>query len=250
MKPFLVLSLAVSLVTATDLPKGETVLDHFVEVTGGKQNYDKRSNEYMSGTVSVPAAGVTGKIEMWAAAPGSRLEVIEMDGVGKIESGTDGVIAWENSAIMGPKLRSGLELRYHLRDAMFNAYTHWRKIYQTAVTTGIEKIEGADCYKLLLTPFEGKPETWYFDQKTGYLIKMLKSSLTTMGEVNGEFLFKDYKEMDGVWMPVTHIQKAAQQEIIMKIDSVKANIKMPKDRFTPPAEVKPLLGPPAAKKAA
>lgn len=234
---------------AADLPKAEGILDRYVEVTGGRRNYEKRTNEYTSGTVTVPAAGVTGKVEMWAAAPGSRVEIVEMEGVGRIESGTDGVIAWENSAIMGPKIRSGLELRYHIRDALFNLPIHWRKVYRSAETVAAEKVEGVDCYRILMTPHEGKPETWYFDQETGYLVKMFKSSLTTMGEVNGEFVFRDYKDMDGLMMPVTQIQKAAQQEIIMKIDAVKPNIKMSKDRFTPPAEVKPLLGPPPAKKA-
>lgn len=240
---FCAVALAAVSASAADLPKAETILDRYVEVTGGRQVYEKRTNEYTSGLVEVPAAGVKGKVEMWAAAPGSRVEVIEMDGVGRIESGTDGVIAWENSAIMGPKLRSGLELRYHLRDALFNQPIHWRKIYKSAETVAVEKVEGADCFRLLMTPVEGKPETWYFDQKNGFLVKMLKTSLTTMGEVNGEYLLKDYKEADGLIVPFTLIQKAAQQEIIVKIDAVKPNIKMPKDRFTPPVEVKPLLVP-------
>jgi len=82
-----------------------------------------------------------------------------------METGTDGVIAWENSAIMGPRLRSGVELRYHIREAMFNAPIYWRKVYKAAETVGAEKVEGVDCYRVLLTPVEGKPETWFFDQK-------------------------------------------------------------------------------------
>ena len=234
---------------ADDLPKAETLLDRYVEVTGGRQNYEKRTTEYMSGIVEIPAAGVKGKVEMWAEAPGSRVEVIDIDGVGRIESGTDGVIAWENSAIMGPRLRSGLELRYHLRDALFNLPVNWRKVYKAAETVAAEKLDSMDCYRLLMTPVEGKPETWYIDQKTNFVVKMLRTSVTTMGEVNGEYLMKDYKEIDGIVMPVTLIQKAAGQEIQVRLETVKANVKLPKDRFTPPAEVKQLMAP-APKKAA
>ena len=228
---------------AADLPKAETLLDRYVEVTGGRANYEKRTTEYMSGVVEIPAAGVKGKVEMWAEAPGSRVEVIEIEGVGRMETGTDGIIAWENSAIMGPRLRSGIELRYHLREALFNAPIHWRKVYKTVETVGAEKVEGVDCYRVLMTPIEGKPETWFFDQKTNFLVKLLRTSVTTMGEVNGEYLMKDYKDMDGIMMPVTLIQKAAGQEIQVKLESVKPNVKLPKDRFTPPAEVKQLMTP-------
>lgn len=251
MKLLWIVSIAIAttgLVGAADLPKGDTIIDRYVEVTGGRQNYEKRTSEYASGTVAMAAASVKGKIEWWAAAPNSRTEVMEMEGIGRIESGTDGAIAWENSAIMGPRVRAGAELRDHLRDAIFNWPIHWRKSYKSAETLGIEKVDGADCYRLLVTPFEGKPETWYFDRKSGFLVKVLRSTMTTMGEINGELLFKDYKDIDGIMVAVTQVQRAAQQEVIMKLDVVKSNIKMPKDRFTPPADVKPLLAP--AKKAA
>ena len=234
---------AAGLTAAEALPKAETLLDRYVEVTGGRANYEKRTTEYMSGMVEIPAAGVKGKVEMWAEAPGSRVEVIEIDGVGRMETGTDGVIAWENSAIMGPRLRSGIELRYHLREALFNAPIHWRKVYKSVETVGVEKADGVDCYRVLMTPIEGKPETWYFDQKTNFIVKLLRTSVTTMGEVNGEYLMKDYKDMDGIMMPVTLIQKAAGQEILVKLETVKPNVKLPKDRFTPPAEVKQLMAP-------
>ena len=243
MKLFYCALACAGLVSAADLPKAETLLDHYVEVTGGRKNYEKRTTEYMSGMVEIPAAGVKGKVEMWAEAPGSRVEVIEIDGVGRMETGTDGVIAWENSAIMGPRLRSGVELRYHIREALFNAPLYWRKLYKTVETVGVEKIAGIDCYRVLVTPFEGKPETWYFDQKTNFIVKLLRTSVTTMGEVNGEYLMKDFKEMDGITMPMTLVQKAAGQEIIVRFDAVKPNVKLPKDRFVPPTEIKQLLTP-------
>jgi len=68
------------------------------------------------------------------------------------------------------------------------------------------------------------------------IIKILRTSVTTMGEVNGEYIMKDYKAMDGVVMPMTLVQKAAGQEIVVKFESVKPNVKLPKDRFSPPAK--------------
>lgn len=235
--------LAAAPLTAVDLPKAETLLDHYVDVTGGRAAYEKRTTEYMSGTVEIPASGVNGKVEMWGAAPGSRVEMMDIDGVGRIETGTDGTIGWENSAIMGPRLQSGAELRYHLRDAIFNEPLHWREMYKKVETVGVEAVDGVPCYKVTMTPVEGKPETWYFDQKTDLVLKMLRTSVTSMGEVNGEYLMKNYKDSDGVLMPTMMIQKAAGQEIRVKFDTITPNAKIPPDRFVPPAEVRQLMTP-------
>ncbi|HEY3743674.1 MAG TPA: hypothetical protein VGL53_27705 [Bryobacteraceae bacterium] len=239
----IVLLAAATHLTAAELPKAETLLDHYVEVTGGRAAYEKRTTEYMSGSIELPASGVKGKVEMWGATPDSRVEMMDIEGVGRIETGTDGKIGWENSAIMGPRLQEGAELRFHLRDATFNEPLHWREMYKKEETVGVENVDGVPCYKVIMTPMEGKPETWYFDQKTDLVLKMLRTSVTSMGEVNGEYLMKDYKDSDGVLMPTMMIQKAAGQEIRVKFTTITPNAKIPPDRFVPPAEVKQLMTP-------
>ena len=56
MKLLWIVSIAIAttgLVGAADLPKGDTIIDRYVEVTGGRQNYEKRTSEYASGTVAM-----------------------------------------------------------------------------------------------------------------------------------------------------------------------------------------------------
>ena len=45
---------------AADLPKGETLLDKYIEVTGGKAAYAKIHSEMMTGTMEFPAMGLKG----------------------------------------------------------------------------------------------------------------------------------------------------------------------------------------------
>ena len=226
---------------AADLPKAEILLEKYIEATGGRANYEKRTSEYLAGTVEMPAAGVKGTLEGWSEAPNSLVMVMEIDNIGKMETGTNGVVAWENSAVMGPRVRAGAELRFAIREALFNAPIHWKKLFKKVETKGDEPVEGVDCYKVVLTPTEGKPETWFIEKDTSLVQKMVRSELTSMGEVNGELIFKDYKPFDGVLSPTTLIQKAAGQEIRMKIDAITPNVKIPKSKFAPPAEVKQLL---------
>ena len=83
----LVLALAAAAMAADDLPKGETVLDKYVEATGGKAVYSKIHNETTTGTMEFKAMGLKGKLTSYAAEPDKRYTEISLEGIGKIQEG-------------------------------------------------------------------------------------------------------------------------------------------------------------------
>jgi zinc protease len=230
------------------LPKAETILDRYVEVTGGKAAYEKHKTELGTGTMTFTAQGLKGSISRYAAAPNQAYAVIELEGIGKIEQGTSGDVAWEKSAIMGPRVKSGEEKTQALRESIFNEPIRWRETFLKAETVGRETVEGEDCYKVVLTPKEGKPETSYYSKKSGLIVKSEIMAVTQMGEMNVEMVVSAYKEFDGVKVPTRMLQRAAGQEFVIAIDNVKYNESLPADRFEPPTEIKALLNKPAEKK--
>src|SRR5271157_2314255 len=126
------------------LPKAETVLDHYVEVTGGKAAYEHRHNEIEHGAIELSANGIHGTVTIYQAAPNKTLSVIEIEGVGKVESGSNGEIAWERSIVQGARVKQGEEKIDSLRDSTFNAPIYWRTIYAKAETAGSETVNGHD----------------------------------------------------------------------------------------------------------
>jgi hypothetical protein len=230
------------------LPKAETILDHYLEVTGGKSAYEKRKNEIITGTLEVKAQGLKGSIKRYSAEPAQEYSVIEIEGVGKIEAGMNNGVAWEKSMIMGSRIKSGEEKAQAVREGTFNASLHWRDQYPTVETIGTETIDGELCYKVLMTPKEGKPETMYFQKKSGLAVKTTTVAVTQMGEVPSEVVILEYKSFGGVTVPAKIAQKAGGMEMILTFDDVKTNQPMPPDRFEPPAEVKALINKPAADK--
>src|SRR5437868_1699770 len=91
------------------LPKAETILDRFIEVTGGKAAYLKRKSEVATGILEFPAQGLKGTMMRYSADPDKSYSSLDIDGVGKIEMGSTDGIAWEKSAILGPRVKSGDE---------------------------------------------------------------------------------------------------------------------------------------------
>lgn len=227
--------------TGEDLPKAETVLDRYVEVTGGKAAYEKVHSEMSKGVMEVSGRGIKGSVTSYQAEPNRDYTVADLEGIGKVESGSDGDVFWERSAITGARIKDGEEREEILRASQFNPHLNWRKLYDTAETSGIEKVDGEDCLKLVLTPKGGSPVTEFYSRKTGLLLKQLSVHKTAMGDIPSEVLLKDYKAVSGLTVPFTRINKFAGQEIQIRLESIEFNAEIPKARFDLPDEIKALV---------
>ena len=223
------------------LPSVETVYSHFIAATGGKAAYEARHSLVEHATIDFAKQGLKGSLTIYESAPDNYLGLTELPGIGKIATGSNGEVAWENTALQGPRIKQGVERADALREGAFNAPLYWQKLYAKAETTGSETVEGHDCYKVVLTPKEGKPMTEFYDKKTGLMIKTMATVTSQMGDVNAEILYDDYRKDGDVLSPHRMVNRAAQQEFVIQIDSVEVNPDLAKDRFDLPPEVQPLL---------
>lgn len=228
------------------LPSVETVYNHFIAATGGRAAYQARHSLIEHATVDFAKQGLKGSLTIYEAAPDKYLALTELTGIGKIAAGSNGDVAWENTALQGPRIKQGVERADALREGEFNSPLFWQKMYSKAENAGAETVEGHDCYKVVLTPKEGKPITEYFDKKSGLMIKTMATVASQMGDVSAEILYDDYRKDGDVLAPHRMVNRAAQQEFVIQIESVEVNPDLPKDRFDLPAEVKALLNKPAA----
>ena len=230
-----------ALVFAQSLPTAESILDRYVEVTGGKAAYEKHTTEIINGRIAFPEQGLTGILTRYATAPDKEYSVLELGPIGKIESGVFGGVAWEKSAILGPRVKSGDEKDQAVREARFNAPIEWRSLFTKVETAGKETVNGEPCYKITLTPATGKPENQYFSIKSGLLLKTVATALSPMGEINVEVEVSDYKKFGGVLYPTRSQQKAGAQQLDITVTAVKLNESVPPQYFELPADVKSVI---------
>jgi hypothetical protein len=239
----IVLSLAACriLAAADTLPTGEAILDKYIEVTGGKAAYEKKITEISTGVMEFTGKGVKAHITSYHAAPNKSYSVIEIEGIGKMEEGTDGSVVWERSALKGPRLKSGEEKAVSLRGAAIQSDVRWRDYFQKAESTGVEPIDGHVCYRVVLTPKDGQPETRYYDKKSYLLVRTNMILKNEMGDIPAEMSVSYYRKVDGVLMPFQLKQKVLGQEFTVTHESIKVNVEIPKERFALPDDVKALV---------
>jgi hypothetical protein len=223
------------------LPPAESILDRFVEVTGGRKAYESRTSETIEAKMSMAAQGIEASMIIHTAAPNKQRVVTDFPGIGKMEAGSDGKVYWEKSAVQGARIRKGEELPQARRQATMNAPLHWRTLYAKAETTGTDTVDGRPCYAVTLTPADGKPEVSCYDKETGLLVQTKLTLTTQMGEIPFVTRVTDYREVDGLRIPHRMTQSVAGQTIDILVKSVVPNPKLEAELFNLPDEVAALL---------
>ncbi len=236
---------AVVACSAAEFPAAEGLLDRFIERSGGVAAYAKAKNVEMIGTVEIAGRNISGKIAM-VEEGGKAWTSMELPGIGRVEQGFDGNIGWEMNAIQGARLIEGDEKSALKRGSSYSAVTAWRDDYKAARTVGEETVEGAPAWKVLMTPKEGRAETFYFDKESKLLIRVTTLTSTPLGDIPADVVMSDYKSVDGIMTAFTMTQKAMGQSIVMKFDKITYNATLPKGRFDLPVAVKALVAKQAA----
>jgi hypothetical protein len=226
---------------ADDLPKADTILDKYIEATGGKAAYEKHHTEVAKGTFSMAAMGIKGDVVSYRAEPNKNLTEIDLGSMGKMRDGSDGAVYWTSFAMTGPHVKEGPEKAQAEINSKFNQELHWREIFKEAKTIGTDKVDGKDCYQVQLTPNEGAPMTQCYDKDSNLLVKMSITAQTPMGEQQSDSFFTDYRKEGDILMPHKIKQSAAGQEVVITFDSVTFNTEIPADKFALPDEIKALV---------
>jgi hypothetical protein len=231
------LAVAISLTYAADLPSGESLLQRYIDKSGGAEAYAKAQNMSMSGTVEMAGRNISGTVTIFEEGEKS-YTAMDFPGIGKVEEGYDGETAWEDSALEGPRILEGDEKAAAKRAATLALITSWRKVYKEAHTAGEADVEGKPAWKVEMTPREGKPETFFFDKESGLLVRISAVIATAMGDIATEATMSDFRSVDGILTPFAITEKAMSQNILMRFNKIAYNAEIPKDRFALPASVK------------
>jgi len=225
---------------AGELPDAESILDRFIEVTGGAEAYDDRRSQIVQGTMSIAVAGISGAITVYQEADDFYTS-IDLPGVGIVESGVKDGVAWEHSLLQGARIKSGVERAQAVREATLNASVRWRELFPEVETAGMETIDGEDAYQVVMIPEEGGSQSVYFSVNSGLAVRTDMVAASQMGDIPLQVTMADYMEIGGILMPTTMTQSLAGQSIRISFESTEVNVDIPDEQFDLPAAVAALL---------
>jgi outer membrane lipoprotein-sorting protein len=230
-------------VMAQDIaPEAASVLDRYVEASGGLAAFDKIQNRVTKATMEIAGAGIAIDLTMYGAKPNKAYTLINSDATGKIESGYNGEVAWGLSAMNGPQILEGKEKQLQENVNIFDRDIYWRDAFSKVEYLGEEKVKEAMCEKVKMHPANGAPsQTVYFDKDTGLIAKTETTIEGPMGQIQITAFPSDYREVDGISMAFKTTMEMMGQQRILTLNSMEHNVDMPADRFALPEEIKALL---------
>jgi carboxyl-terminal processing protease len=198
------------------MPSVTSILDKYLEASGGRQALEKITNRVATGTVEMTSLGLTGTVEFVERSPNQSSVIINAPGLGIMQRTFDGTRAWLQDPVQGIIRFNGLGLAMIKEGAIFNKPAQLRELFPSAVLMGKEKLGGKDVYVVRMGF-----EKWYFDAESGLLLR------------KGNLYYDDYREVDGIKIPFKlRDEVLASAGIIYQLTEVKHNVKIDETKFT------------------
>jgi hypothetical protein len=178
------------------------IIDNCVKARGGGEAFRQHTSLHLSGTYAVPGVkGFTNRVDVFLAPP-NRLSFILPTPKGLYREGCDGEHYWKAD---GGDIHflSGSELVQKLNEIQFLADLHAPEGFRSLETLGSIRLNGHECYQVLLVRTNGEMFDEFYDVETGLLRARHTNDERTGGVVKLLATFDEYRRF-GDWMQSTH----------------------------------------------
>jgi carboxyl-terminal processing protease len=197
-------------------PTVASILDRYLEASGGRSALEKVTNRVGIGTVEMTSIGMTGTVEIVEQSPNRSSVIINAPGLGVMQKTFDGSRGWLQDPLQGTIRFTGVGLEMIKESAVFNKPVKLKELFPSAVLMGKEKLAGKDVYVVRMGF-----EKWYFDAEGGLLLR------------KGNTYYEDYREVDGIKLPFRlRDEVLAGSGIIYQLAEIKHNVKIDETKFT------------------
>jgi len=220
---------------AGKLPTAESVLDRYVEVTGGKDAYASVKSEEAHGTMEMGGMPAAVEFEMYWAAPSNLRQKMTIPMLGAVELGVHDAAGWQRGPGQPAHALEGQELASALDGAKHYQQPAWRSQVTKVRLVGIDTVEAQPAYRIERTEKGGRLVTEYYNVASGLLMKK-----TEPGPVPGTpervESYSDYRKTGALTLPYRMTTVLGPQTMTTQLTSRELNATLPPGTFDMPAE--------------
>jgi hypothetical protein len=192
------------------------------------------------GRLEIPAQGIGGDMEVFAAPPNKLRSNIELPGLGSIKVGFDGDVAWSINPAVGPMVLDGMMLNQMRQQADWNAALHPETYIASMETVEKTDFDGHTCYKVKIVTIWDEEYFEFFDVDSGLLVGNERTQASPMGDVPATTLISDYRQVGDLLIAMKTVQRVMGMEQIITITVVEA-VEIEDSVFALPPEIEALV---------
>lgn len=221
----------------SSLPKAESILDAFVEMSGGREAVDRITNRRTTATMTMSILPGPSKVTTYVTASGAFRCTVDSPAVGRIEYGSDGTTVWEIVPAIGPRIKEGMERMRFQSLYGLDLPARWRTSFKSVECAGLETVGDRPAYKVVAVKPDGYTITYFFDRETGLPVKIFYPMETALGLSAQEILLDDYEAAAGTIFPCRQVRKESGREMTLTFTGVEYNVDVPEGTFALPEAV-------------
>jgi len=223
-----------------DLPPAADLVAKHVAAIGGADAIRAVMSFRATGRTEAPGQNMRGTFEILGARPAKSVMRMDIDGLGRAESGFNGALGWSLDPMVGPSILTGRMLEELKGDSHIDAALYPPDLVKSMTTTARVTFDGRSAFKVHVVLVSGRPRDDYFDVATGYLIGPEGDTETPMGTLPMTMMLRNYKALRPQKHPPLMVQVAMGAEQHFSVETYEYNVVKP-EAFDPPAIIRAII---------
>ena len=221
-------------------PTAEQILDRYLEAVGGAQAAAALTGYVANGTYSgYGPEGEPRPVEIYARAPNQKTIVVRDPGAGDNTTTFSGTAAWHSAPFRPYEVLElhDAELESAMAEAELTFPVNVKQVL-TGMRTSNDFIEGRVLQ--VVQGFKGAAiVTMYFDDETGLLTRLVRSTPSPVGRLPVRTDYSDYRDVAGLMLPFRWTTTWLDGRSNFELTDVQPNVTLAPAMFARPAPPDP-----------
>jgi len=218
--------------TAQALPNISAILEKYLASLGGADAMNKISSRVETGTVRF-ASGPALPVKIATKAPGKQVMIVRLPS-GDSSTAFDGASGWQSSPGAPVREMHAADFEGAKLDADLQFATHLKQTFSELKVAISERIGEHDTILVLAGNHGDAPVELFFDKDSGLLVRQLRFGKSPLGLNPTRVDYDDYKEFDGVKVPLKVTIAGPRRQFDIQLDQVTNNVQLDDALFEPP----------------
>jgi hypothetical protein len=226
----------------TNLPTADQIVGKYLQAIGGAEAAGRVSTRIQSGTLTVGSEHFP--VKVLAKAPDKRVTIVHFDG-GDSVTGINGEEGWLSAPGGALKDMTPSEADAARLDAELFFPASLKPMFKELHVEHKVQIDGREAYVLTATREPLPPVQLFFDQQSGFLVRVLRFVETPLGRNPTAIDYAYYREEGGVRTPFRWTVARPSGSFTIQIEEMQQNAPIGEDKFAkpaPPPQSKPQAG--------
>lgn len=220
------------------LRNAQQILADYQAAIGQESAWSKHQSIHIKREISMKAMHFSGTEEMVIAQGGKFYDTSVMPGIGTLQIGTNGKVAWSEDPINGLRILNGAEAEEIALAAVWNGEWHLQQTYKSlrAVTPPAEAPADAEWECIELQKTVGKPTIVCFDATTHLRVLEKGTKASLGGDMPYVSRFSDWRKVSGVLVWHQEVLTVGPMVLEAKVMRIAFNKPIPPKRFELPVK--------------